>query len=443
MTASQYIQFAIDAWGVLFCALAIVCIFFTKQYDRRAAGRMSIIFLCCICMFSAGGAVCLLQSSTSETGHTLVTAGTFAGYIFEFAVMAAVVDYIAYRILSRTEIDLYMWKKIEYAITIIGVCVIIVNSIHPFVYSVDEFNRLVRMDFFLVPIFLILTGLVLAVGVILEYSVYLQPVERRATLSFLLLLMTGGVLEIIIPKINFIAIALTLSSMVLFISYLYNYSRYYIDMEKMRNEDRMKLISAQIHPHFIFNSLALIRHLSVHEPNETPRAINEFSAFLRAVTDLIDEDTPIPAVKEFDLVKHYVYMQQQRFGDDLHVEYDIEDDDFVVPAFAVQTTVENAITHGIRGKEEMEDSLIAVRSYLENGAEKWHVIEVTDNGTGFDPEESEKENTGSHSGIQATRERLMMMCGATYSIESVIGTGTKVTIRIPYQENEAASVSQI
>jgi sensor histidine kinase YesM len=202
----------------------------------------------------------------------------------------------------------------------------------------------------------------------------------------------------------------------------------------------MKVISAQIKPHFIFNSLALIRHLSVHDPEETPRAINEFSAFLRACTDLIDEDKPIPASKEYELVKHYVYMQRQRFGEDLVVEYDLNDQDFVIPAFAVQTTVENSITHGIRSKEDKEGSLITVKSYREDGENGDHIIEVTDNGIGFDTSliDVDKEEdytyydgTGSHSGIQSTRERLRLMCGGTCHIESKIGEGTKVTIRIP------------
>ena len=133
-------------------------------------------------------------------------------------------------------------------------------------------------------------------------------------------------------------------------------------------------------------------------------------------------------------------MQQQRFGEDLKVEYDLNDYDYVIPAFAVQTTVENAITHGIREKEDKKGSLITVRSYREDDSRGNHIIEVSDNGVGFDAsligKEPEEEYTlyvgsGSHSGIQSTRERLRLMCGGTCHIESRIGEGTKVTIRIP------------
>ena len=440
MNSGEVIQAAIDVWGVMFCLLALISVFITRHFDRSGAARLSILLVCCILTLAADTALWIFRSDTTETGYTLLSFLNFTVYFLEFLILGAVVSYVDYIVGKRTGLDLYMWKRIEYCISVLGIMILIMNIYYPFIYSLDELNQYVRGDYYLVPGFLILTGLILAVGIVLEYGNYMQKTERYGIISYLLLPVIAGILQIFFPKINFGGIALAISTMILFVAYEFSYSQFYIDLERRRNEDRMKVISAQIKPHFIFNSLALIRHLSVHEPEETPRAINEFSAFLRACTDLIDEDKPIPAAKEYELVKHYVYMQQQRFGEDLKVEYDLNDYDYVIPAFAVQTTVENAITHGIREKEDKKGSLITVRSYREDDGRGDHIVEDTDNGVGFDAsligKEPEEEYTmydgsGSHSGIQSTRERLRLMCGGTCHIESRIGEGTKVTIRIP------------
>ena len=458
MSSGEFIQTAIDIWGALFCLLALISVFITRHFDRSAAARLSTVLICCILMLTADTALWIFRSDTTETGYTLLSFLNFTVYFLEFIILGAVVNYVAYIVGKRTGLDLYMWKRIEYGIAAAGVMALILNVSHPLIYHLDDLNQYVRGDFYMVPGALLMTGLVLALGIVLEYAGAMQPAERYGMISYLLLPIIAGVIQIFFPDVGLGGLAVTVSSMILFVAYEYNYSQYYINLERRRNEDRMKVISAQIRPHFIFNSLALIRHLSVHEPEETPRAINEFSAFLRACTDLIDEDKPIPATKEFDLVKHYVYMQQQRFGEDLKVEYDLDDNDFQIPAFAVQTTVENAITHGIRAKEVKEGSMITVRSYRE-GADAAdgsgiaadgsglaaagsgdHIIEVIDNGVGFDTslldnetevDYSNYDGSGSHSGIQSTRERLRLMCGGTCRIESRIGEGTKVTIRIP------------
>ena len=438
MSSGEFIQSAIDIWGAMFCLLAIISVFFTRHFDSRGAVRLSILLVCCILMLTADTALWIFKNDTTETGYTLVSFLTFAVYFMEFIVLGAVVNYVAYMVEKRTGLDLFMWKRVEYAISSLGVIILIVNTYRPFIYSFNALNQYTRESYYLVPGLLLMTGLILAVGIVLEYAGYMQKIERYGMISYLTLPIIAGVLQLFFPKINFAGIAVTVSTMILFVAYEYGYTQYYINLEKRRNEDRMKVISAQIKPHFIFNSLALIRHLSVHDPQETPRAINEFSAFLRGCTDLIDEDKPIPASKEYDFVKHYVYMQHQRFGDDLKVEYDLNDYDFSIPAFAVQTTVENAITHGIRAREDKEGSLITVRSYKDDAGD--HIIEVSDNGVGFDAslikEEQEPDYTyydgsGSHSGIQSTRERLRLMCGGTCQIDSRIGEGTHVTIRIP------------
>ena len=115
--------------------------------------------------------------------------------------------------------------------------------------------------------------------------------------------------------------------------------------------------------------------------------------------------------------------------DSIRVEYDIGDSHFSMPSLTLQPMVENAIRHGVRICEQ------GVVRVITRQKDDYHEIVIQDNGCGFDPEKI-KEDEGAHIGIRNVRERLESMCGGSLTIDSVIGEGTTVTIRIPMESPE-------
>ena len=113
----------------------------------------------------------------------------------------------------------------------------------------------------------------------------------------------------------------------------------------------------------------------------------------------------------------------------INYEFDIQDSDFKVPPFSVQTMVENAIEHGIKSKQ-MKDGLVKITSFNKNGV---HFIKITDNGGGFDTGKLYDADDKVHVGINNTAQRLQLMCKGEFDIQSEIGKGTVVTIKI-YEE---------
>ena len=95
--------------------------------------------------------------------------------------------------------------------------------------------------------------------------------------------------------------------------YEHEYATYMVEKERQLNTDRIRQINRQMQPHFIFNSLTTIRALCENSP-ETVEVINAFAGFLRGSIDMLDEPNCIPARKEFDTVRHYLNMEQKRFG---------------------------------------------------------------------------------------------------------------------------------
>ena len=124
-----------------------------------------------------------------------------------------------------------------------------------------------------------------------------------------------------------------------------------------------------------------------------------------------------------DIVRDYISIQQLRFPDRINTVYEITDDDFSVPPLSVQILVENAIKHGILVRRE--PGTITMKSYREKN---YHVVTVIDDGVGFDTEILKDTD---RVGLRAVKNRLEYYLDGTISIESKIGKGTEVTIKVP------------
>lgn len=211
-------------------------------------------------------------------------------------------------------------------------------------------------------------------------------------------------------------------------------------------QQRINIMVSQMKPHFIYNSLTVIGSY-LNEPQKAEEALENFTGFLRGSVDFLDSTECIPAVQEFKTVDHFLYLEKERFGDKLNVELDIRDMNYKMPAFTVQTLVENAISHGIRHNKNGRGTLI-VKSYE---LDKEHVIEVQDDGIGFKTELNEEMKIAnktdiqqdmegrSHIGLLNLKERLEYMCNGTLSIQSQPGNGTLVKVTIPKKSGRSGS----
>ena len=202
--------------------------------------------------------------------------------------------------------------------------------------------------------------------------------------------------------------------------------------EDLEAKQRIRIMVSQMKPHFIYNSLNVIASY-LDEPDKAEEAMENFTGFLRGSIDLLDSTECIRAEQEFKTVEHFLYLEKERFGDKLQIALDIQDLDYKLPAFSVQTLVENAISHGIRGREDGVGTL-SIKSFA---TKTRHVIEVEDNGIGFKPEDFGTEpGDRSHIGLSNLKERLRLMCRATLVIQSTPGIGTTACIEIPKDYEE-------
>ena len=201
-----------------------------------------------------------------------------------------------------------------------------------------------------------------------------------------------------------------------------------LEMEKiMLNaelaESRISTMMSQIRPHFIYNTLGSIEQLCKLDPPKAGELVHNFAKYLRGNFGELDNPKPILMSQEMEHVHHYISIENVRFPD-MTFTFEMKSDDFKIPALTIQPIVENAIKHGLMKLQK--GGTIHVLSY-ETDSE--YCILVEDDGVGFDTDKLL--NDRKHVGLRNIRERLNVMVNGRLEIESTVGVGTKVLVRIP------------
>ena len=199
-------------------------------------------------------------------------------------------------------------------------------------------------------------------------------------------------------------------------------------LEKELTDMRVATMLSQIKPHFIYNTLGTIEQYCYEAPEQAANLVHEFALYLRGNFTELDNGAPIRVTQEIEHIKHYVGIEQVRFPD-ITIEYDIREEDFLIPALSVQPLVENAIKHGLMGLET--GGTVKIATYETMDA---YCISVSDDGIGF--EEGTLADGKAHVGIRNIRARIEAMCKGTLMMTSKPGEGTTALIMIPKERKE-------
>lgn len=200
----------------------------------------------------------------------------------------------------------------------------------------------------------------------------------------------------------------------------------------------LKLLQAQINPHFLYNTLdAIIWLAESGKDDQVVSMVTSLSEFFRTV--LSGGKDFISVQEEISHIQSYLAIQQFRYQDILEYEIDVDQElnCYPVQKLTLQPIVENALYHGIKNKRGM--GKIIVRGRLREALIRFEVI---DNGIGLTEEQlkalqravkcRDKRN-GDGFGLANVDERIQMAYGEPYglSFESVYGEGTTVTVTLP------------
>ena len=199
-----------------------------------------------------------------------------------------------------------------------------------------------------------------------------------------------------------------------------------IDNEKRVIETQLRLLQAQIEPHFLFNTLSNICSLIDSNPALGKKMLINLNHYLRSSLKR-SRTTHSTLAQEINLIQHYLEILKIRMGDRLQYTIDIADElmGFSLSPLLLQPLVENSIKHGLEPTVDGGSIKISAHVYEDNILS----IMIADNGQGF------QENLGAGVGLDNVRERLKFIYGelATLSIESNENSGVTVLIKVPYE----------
>lgn len=210
-----------------------------------------------------------------------------------------------------------------------------------------------------------------------------------------------------------------------------------------QNEISFKMLSTQINPHFLFNTLETIRMKSLAGGDrEVATMLKLLASLLRY--NLSIKGTPVPMIKELEAVQNYLNIQHSRFGE--RVSYDIvtmfDIQSINILPLLIQPIVENSFSHGLENRVSGGFIYILITNEIVKDQNNI-IITVKDNGCGIDEkkvkelndslnQESNSDEEHTSIGLKNVHQRIKLFYGPEYGIKisSEFGEGTTVTITV-------------
>ncbi|MFY7670717.1 histidine kinase [Tenacibaculum sp. MEBiC06402] len=226
---------------------------------------------------------------------------------------------------------------------------------------------------------------------------------------------------------QYILIALLLIVIVLTVLILNFYRQRRFKIEKQNFLLQQRLLRSQMNPHFVFNSLSMIKQSVENNQNQYAKYIVKFSRLLRTIFDNSTQDY-VALEDELQSIEDYIELQQFRFPN--RFDYTIEnkissENELLIPPMLLQPFVENAVIHAF-GKLKEKGNL-----YIELSKQPDFITcIVEDNGVGMNKNDLKK-----NSSMYLIDQFLFKMTGKKLIITNQEGAiGTKIEIKIPYKE---------
>jgi LytS/YehU family sensor histidine kinase len=195
-------------------------------------------------------------------------------------------------------------------------------------------------------------------------------------------------------------------------------------LEQLLTQARLDALKAQLHPHFLFNTLHTVSSLIHSRPETADRVVIRLSELLRASLDQGAEHE-ISLRQELGFLDRYLEIEQARFGDRLRVDRQIDPAalDLLVPSLILQPLAENAVRHGIG--QRSQGGCLRVSACVKPG----HLeLSLADNGPGMGRDPVSERQGGI--GLSNTRSRLVQLYGQQQRLELNVPAGGGLEVRL-------------
>jgi two-component system sensor histidine kinase YesM len=234
------------------------------------------------------------------------------------------------------------------------------------------------------------------------------------------------------------------SSIKALIEEVYNESQQREQLSLRQKEVEFKMLTSQIDPHFLYNTLETIRmEAIINDQNNIATIVKKLAFIMRRKLSVSNEEVKLES--ELELLTHYLEIQTYRFGDRVsyHIENRCKDKTYQILPLLLQPIVENAFIHGLENKVGKGEIIIII-----DDEGKYLNVKISDNGIGIKADVLDKLNKKMRNDVLSSREsigmmnvyqRVQMFYGYPYTLEIVSeeGEGTTATFKLPKKNIES------
>lgn len=441
MATFKIFNISMELWG---CLLTLLLAFFIHNERRPSTPRSRHFTRICLCqslLLLCDALGFMAEGNPSFLNRGVVLTANFTLYILGYVLMSLFAMYLTAYIERNGEAEpvSHLPQHIVLVLSTLGILLTILSQFNHMYYVVNADSVYVRGDMFWLSQAIGIAGLAVNAMLLFSYGTRLRKTELAVLAAYIVLPVVSMVIQIFAYGLALLNLANTISIIIIFLCVHLDYVRKERELgqklmlqgiELAREKEtlahtRVDLLRSQIQPHFIYNTLGTISELCLIDPHKASQVVIEFSQYLRGNFDELECNVPIRVSREIEHVRHYTAIESVRFPD-MKFYYDLHSLDFSVPALSIQPLVENAVKHGLMGRES--GGSVTISTYETIDA---FYVQVRDNGVGFDPGAPFAKHDRRHIGIDSISERVRIMCGGTLSIDSIPGRGTTSTITIP------------
>lgn len=213
------------------------------------------------------------------------------------------------------------------------------------------------------------------------------------------------------------------------------YVRVVVESQKKQRDAELRALQHQINPHFLYNTLTTVKFMVRHE--QTEEAVETIHALINLLQNTLGEvGETVSVEQELENMKHYVQINQARYGDQIRVNFFVAPDVYTyhMPKLVLQPFIENAFFHAFNEKKTGY-----IQIMIQKQADTLY-CEVMDDGDGmtlskeaFPYVVKHKRQMFSGIGMKNVQERINMLYGNQYgvTVKSAPGEGTRVIVTLP------------
>lgn len=417
------VNVALNLYSIVICLMMTLYLLTGIRRSQKLNRLFGLMCILNICMSLGDMSNWLCEGFSNPWNPILLRAGTFLYFICACPLLLTFISYLSEYLGLRTQVK-KTFLMLSLAVCICYTVTVVLSMFNGMFFWFDENNYYQRGEWFWLSQLLPMLSYGITAVMIHTYRRCLDKKTYWILMSYIILPVVGETIQIFNYGIALLNTSIAIALLTIFTNVQIERENRMKEQEAELAQSRIDIMLSQIQPHFLFNSLTVIRQLCETDPMQAKQAVFDLSRFLRVNMESLTDKRLVSFEQELNHVKHYLNLEKQRFQERLQIRYDIEELDFMIPPLTVQPLVENAVRHGILKRDE--GGTVIIRSWK---TQDGYFVEIWDDGVGV--ETLPKQDGCDHLGIENVRSRLDLMCKGTLKIDSKAGQGTTVTIKIP------------